>query len=537
MTRRPVNVVHVESGFIIVPEPVAITIDEDGTGTVGPIPHTDNDTLAYWDGTDWRTGFAYRVEWNIPSNEPSPQNRTIALPAALGATADYDAVDTADVLPGVVVPYRGVPVGGTTGQVLAKNSNTDFDTEWVAQSGGGGGGAVDSVNGQTGVVVVDADDIADAGTKVIMTTTERTKLSGVATGATANATDAQLRDRSTHTGTQSADTLTDGATNHVFTAADNTKLAGIATGASANSSDATLLARANHTGTQSADTLTDGTTNKAFLATERTKLTGVATGATANDTDANLKARANHTGTQSADTLTDGTTNKAFLATERTAIGTNTTGIAAINTELGVDPSGPFATVAARLQAFRDGKHANAPFVAQSGRYYWGGLLPPSGSTASVTSQTTAANRMYVTPIMFRTAKTIDRIGCNIGTGAAGNARLGIYPHDPATGLPANGAPLLDAGTVDVSTTGGKEITISQALDASTIYWLVYLSDTNASVRATNAPDFDGGMAAVGDTNHAHGGHFGVTYGALPSSLPAITYETKPTNFVFVRIT
>jgi hypothetical protein len=437
----------------------------------------------------------------------------------------------------VVVPYRGVPVGGTTGQVLAKNSNTDFDTEWVAQSGGGGGGAVDSVNGQTGVVVVDADDIADAGTKVIMTTTERTKLSGVATGETANATDAQLRDRSTHTGTQSADTIVDGSTNHVFTAVDDTKLAGIATGATANSSDATLLARANHTGTQSADTLTDGTTNKAFLATERTKLTGVATGATANDTDANLKARANHTGTQSADTLTDGTTNKAFLATERTAIGTNTTGIAAINTELGVDPSGPFATVAARLQAFRDGKHANAPFVAQSGRYYWGGLLPPSGSTASVTSQTTAANRMYVTPIMFRTAKTIDRIGCNIGTGAAGNARLGIYPHDPATGLPANGAPLLDAGTVDVSTTGGKEITISQALDASTIYWLVYLSDTNASVRATNAPGFDGGMAAVGDTNHAHGGHFGVTYGALPSSLPAITYETKPTNFVFVRIT
>lgn len=30
----------------------------------------------------------------------------------------------------------GVPVGGTTGQVLAKNSNTDYDTEWVNQSGG-----------------------------------------------------------------------------------------------------------------------------------------------------------------------------------------------------------------------------------------------------------------------------------------------------------------------------------------------------------------------------------------------------------------
>lgn len=32
----------------------------------------------------------------------------------------------------------GVPTGGTTGQVLAKNSGTDYDTEWVDQSGGGG---------------------------------------------------------------------------------------------------------------------------------------------------------------------------------------------------------------------------------------------------------------------------------------------------------------------------------------------------------------------------------------------------------------
>ena len=38
------------------------------------------------------------------------------------------------------IPGVGVPAGGTTGQVLAKNSNTNYDTEWVNQSGGGGGG-------------------------------------------------------------------------------------------------------------------------------------------------------------------------------------------------------------------------------------------------------------------------------------------------------------------------------------------------------------------------------------------------------------
>lgn len=34
----------------------------------------------------------------------------------------------------------GVAAGGTTGQVLAKASNTDYDTQWVAESGGGGSG-------------------------------------------------------------------------------------------------------------------------------------------------------------------------------------------------------------------------------------------------------------------------------------------------------------------------------------------------------------------------------------------------------------
>jgi hypothetical protein len=51
----------------------------------------------------------------------------------------------------------------------------------------------------------------------------------------------------------------------------------ISTTATVNATDAALRDRSTHTGTQSADTLTDGTTNKAFLATERTKLTGVAT--------------------------------------------------------------------------------------------------------------------------------------------------------------------------------------------------------------------------------------------------------------------
>jgi hypothetical protein len=43
---------------------------------------------------------------------------------------------------------QGVPTGGTTGQVLAKASGTNYDTAWVnAASGGGGSGAPSGLNG------------------------------------------------------------------------------------------------------------------------------------------------------------------------------------------------------------------------------------------------------------------------------------------------------------------------------------------------------------------------------------------------------
>lgn len=104
-----------------------------------------------------------------------------------------------------------------------------------------------------------------------------------------------------------------------FTTVQETKLAGIATGATANSSDATLLNRANHTGSQAISTVTglqtalDGkqplatvltNTTASYTIAEQTKLAGIATGATANSPDATLLARVNHTGTQAISTVT-----------------------------------------------------------------------------------------------------------------------------------------------------------------------------------------------------------------------------------------
>lgn len=49
--------------------------------------------------------------------------------------------------------------------------------------------------------------------------------------------------------------MLDGTTYKQYSQTEKTKLAGIATGATANSSDAILLARANHTGTQAISTV------------------------------------------------------------------------------------------------------------------------------------------------------------------------------------------------------------------------------------------------------------------------------------------
>ena len=80
-----------------------------------------------------------------------------------------------------------------------------------------------------------------------------------ATVSLAQISDASANGRSLMalTYSQMTDALVDGTTtNRVFTAAEKTKLSGIATAATANQSDANLLARTNHTGTQARNTLT-----------------------------------------------------------------------------------------------------------------------------------------------------------------------------------------------------------------------------------------------------------------------------------------
>jgi hypothetical protein len=188
----------------------------------------------------------------VPINPTLPvdgeSNWDVSLNAALDVIIDEVNAQETDIAAALTTAAAPELIRDTIATALVAGTNVTItpndgsDTITIAASGGGGGGAVDSVNGDVGTVVLNQDDIGDGTTYKQYSGTEKTKLAGVATGATANDTDANLKNRANHTGTQSADTLTDGTTNKAFLATERTKLSGIATSATANQSDSTTNA-------------------------------------------------------------------------------------------------------------------------------------------------------------------------------------------------------------------------------------------------------------------------------------------------------
>lgn len=106
---------------------------------------------------------------------------TAVQPGDLGDVAtsnDYDDLDNKPTIPAQFNPIAGANV------IL---SGTYPNVTISATGGGSGGGAVDSVNGQTGIVVLDADDIDDASTAHKFTTQgDIDKLANIQAGAEVN---------------------------------------------------------------------------------------------------------------------------------------------------------------------------------------------------------------------------------------------------------------------------------------------------------------------------------------------------------------
>ena len=202
---------------------------------------------------------------------------------------------------------------GTAGD-FAINGATDTVWVWDADAGtpawkdGGGAGTVTSVNGQTGAVTIGAVTTSVDG---LMVAADKVKLNSIASSATANDSDANLKNRANHTGTQLASTISDFASSilaavltGLSTATNSVVLATDSILAAIGKLQAQITSHAGSGGTSHESAVANSTAGF-MTGVDKAKLDTIASSATANDTDANLKNRANHTGSQIASTISD----------------------------------------------------------------------------------------------------------------------------------------------------------------------------------------------------------------------------------------
>ncbi len=74
----------------------------------------------------------------LTSNGVTAANVTLDSSGVVLAASSGAVITFADTTTQSTAPHD-IPSGGTTGQVLAKNSSTDYDASWATPSGGGGG--------------------------------------------------------------------------------------------------------------------------------------------------------------------------------------------------------------------------------------------------------------------------------------------------------------------------------------------------------------------------------------------------------------
>jgi len=166
---------------------------------------------------------------------------------------------------------------------------------------------------------------------------------------------------------------------------------------------------------------------------------------------------------------------------------------------------------------------------------YYATPVPMATNTTEV--KTLAADTLYAQPLPIPRAVTLDELAVQVTTGDVGmKARLGIY-EDNGSVYP--GALVLDAGEVDVGSTGVKKTLITQALTKK-LYWTVVISDgTPEMVRILRY------WTPIGTKETQLGQLYShltrtQTYGVLPDPFPSganlVTVTTVPYTMVVAHL-
>lgn len=225
-----------------------------------------------------------------------------------------------------------------------------------------------------------------------ITSAERTKLTGIAEGATANQTDAYLLNRANQTGTQPASSISD----------FNTQVNQVITDGGGGASDADLRDRSTHTGTQPLSTISDAGTSASLdvPATGNASATEVVKGNDSRLTNARTPTSHTHTASQISD----------FSSAVSTEITNNAgaghgTGTVTEHSDVSNAGSGQIITSAERnkLSGIASGATANASDATLKNRANHTGTqtlstISDAGTSASLDVGTGAGNVIQLTP-------------------------------------------------------------------------------------------------------------------------------------------
>lgn len=175
------------------------------------------------------------------------------------------------------------------------------------------------------------------------------------------------------------------------------------------------------------------------------------------------------------DTAANWTSTNPTLAAGEYGFETNTNGI-----KLG-DGSTTWVNLGYVTQPFQGGEKGSGSWWVTS-----------NVGTGTAFAFTGSYQTVYLFPFYLPTPVTVDRVAAEVTTLGTGVLRLGMYSHDPTTGRPtATNGLLFDWGTIDVTSTGIKEITISSLLPSGWTYLTACWQTSNTTAPTMRAQNVE----------------------------------------------